>query len=130
MTTPERYHRNLAIMVMVREGKTVAEISAAHNIGEKGVRMLLWRMGMVATRNVKKRPADVVPAREVIHRTPNAPQPMKLPDTSTDWPVGTCLICKGGTIRHHHDWEDYCPSCGGTGKYPETIMGREKKCTI
>jgi hypothetical protein len=122
MTTAARYHRNLAIMVMVREGKTVRDISTRYNISENGVKKLLGRLGVVAARQSRKHPEVVVPAREVIHRTPNAPQPMKLPDTSTDWPVGTCLMCKGGSIRHHPDWEDYCPSCGGTGKYPESIM--------
>lgn len=107
MTRAAQKLRSAEIIALHKEGLTqkdiAAIVSANHGpITENGVQMVLKRAGRVEPRKVQ------------------------VPKGEEEYPKGFCLMCKGGKFTHRHWPDGVCPTCGGTGEYPDSIMkGKE-----
>ena len=104
--------RNAEIVERFKQGDSRGHLSFLYQISASTVSRILVAAGISAEWMAERDEDDVFVA----------PNPGE-----TECGKGHCLTCKRGTITHP-DWPNgICPTCGGTGKYPKSIMEPRNK---
>ena len=136
MTADERTARNAEIIRLFHQtdpkltqkqiAERITDYSVYGTIGGTGVGMVLRRAGL-CTPQIQ---AQTRRQRQEQRKTLTPDSPVCRPDGTPDYPEGFCLMCKGGKLKNLPSWEGGpCPTCGGTGEYPDSIMypGRKER---